>query len=82
MTTTTTMTPTTTTLTDLASELLDAGFCRGTPSVEAATIDSEAAAEAVCGTCSHQGLSLHPFVGLSGYRAIAACPACGQAEEF
>jgi hypothetical protein len=70
------------TLAGLAQALLAAGYRRGTPSALAAEVDAEVCQEAVCSACGHRGLDYYPFVTAGSYRAVAACPCCGAAEEF
>jgi hypothetical protein len=70
------------TLPELTEALQAAGYVRGTPSTCTAENDAEVWAEAICGACGRQGLELHPWVRSGSYRAVAACPGCGAAEEI
>ena len=70
------------TLAGLTQALLAAGYRRGTPSALAAEVDAEVCQEATCAACGRHGLEYHPFVTAASYRAVAACPCCGAAEEF
>jgi hypothetical protein len=74
-----TRTPSLDAITDALAML---GYAAGPPGRQAEAIDREVCAEAECSACGQRGLGYHPFTRGRSYRAIAVCPACGQAEEF
>ena len=75
------------TLQEAHSMLTDQGFRVGQPSTVIAVKDAAICAAAHCGHCGHQGLTYHSYIHpgrwpQGSYRALASCPACGEAEEF
>ncbi len=78
-------------LADLHADLLADGYRPGAPPpgpFGGQDIDAGVCAEAHCSACGRQGLDFHPYRRpaqegqRASYRAVAACPACGEAEEF
>lgn len=69
-----------------AAELLQQGFRPGTParvSPLARQIDATVYAEAECGGCGNAGQDCRPYQNdQGGYRILAVCSGCGEAEEF
>ena len=56
-------------------------------SLNADAIDRDAAAGAGCAGCGRHGLEYRPYLrrtdaGGRSYRALAVCPACGEAFEL
>jgi hypothetical protein len=75
----------TTTHQTLHRQLIREGFQPGPPPSlcrDAQRIDREVCKEASCDDCSQQGLEYQPFHCGREYRALAVCPACGEAFEF
>ena len=66
--------------------LRDGGYRRAELSPNASAVDRETAARRRCGACDWRGLDFRPYLrrtdaGDRAYRALAVCPACGEASE-
>jgi len=67
--------------------LTGAGYRPAELSAHVDAIDRDTAAGAVCARCGRRGLEYRPYLrradaGGRSYRALAVCPACGEAVEF
>jgi len=67
--------------------LTEAGYRPAEPSANAAAVDRETVAGAVCVGCGWRGLEYRPYLRFTerdgrSYRALAVCPTCGEAFEF
>ena len=75
------------TVSELDRRLRSAGYRPGSPSAEVAAADAGVCARIACSDCLRAGLDYRPYVGprdagTVGYRPLAVCSRCGQAEEF
>ena len=62
--------------------LTEAGYEPAPPATVVVEIDRGVAARARCAGCGRVGLRYAPYTKAGSYRALAVCPACGEAREF
>ncbi len=72
------------TLASIATDGTLTGYERRAPTRLAQAVDSALCASATCAVCGWTGLAYAPYTHptTGSYRIVAACPRCGQADEF
>jgi hypothetical protein len=75
------------TLQEAHDMLTSAGFRPGQPSAVTAAEDRAICAAAYCANCGRKGLEYHSYIHRGkwprgGYRALAVCSDCQDAQEF
>ena len=74
------------TYTNYYAVLTEGGYQQRPPARQASIADEGMAGRSRCGGCGHVGMDYRPYLreGDAGgsYRALAVCPACGEAVEF